>query len=79
MSKALSLKLKDEIFEAVEELRKIENTPRNTYINKALKYYNEYYQRRVLAKQLKKEVAITKESSMAVLHEFELLDDPIFE
>lgn len=79
MSKALSLKLQEDIFEEVERITKVVKMPRNTYINSALKYYNKINRKRILKKQLTKESKLGKDSALEVLHEFEALNDPIFE
>lgn len=79
MSKALSLKLKEDIFENVEEITKKIKIPRNTYINFALEYYNKLNERKLLKKQLKKESKLVKESSLEILGDFEKMDDMILE
>ena len=73
--KLLSLKLKDEIFKEVEEVVKKFNIPRNAYINEALAFYNKVNRRRLLKKQLAKEVGLARATSLEVLREFEALGD----
>ena len=73
--KLLSLKLKDEIFKEVEEVVKKFNIPRNAYINEALAFYNKVNRRRLLKKQLAKEVGLARATSLEVLREFEGLSD----
>ena len=73
--KLLSLKLKDEIFQEVEEVVKKFNIPRNAYINEALDFYNKVNRRRLLKKQLSKEVGMVRATSMEVLREFEALGE----
>lgn len=73
--KLLSLKLKDEIFREVEEVVKKFNIPRNAYINEALVFYNKINRRRLLKKQLIKEVGPARATSMEVLREFEALSE----
>ena len=73
MSKHLSLKLNDAIFEDTEQILKKVKMPRNTYINKALDYFNEYNKRNLLKKDLLRESKLVSEESMLVLHEFEEL------
>ena len=75
MSKSLSLKLNDAVFEQTEHILKQVKMPRNTYINKALDYFNEYNRRSLLKKSLLKESKMVGEESMLVLHEFEALYD----
>ena len=52
MSKALSLKVKDDIFKEVEEIVFQINIPRNAYINQALSFYNKLNKRKLLKKKL---------------------------
>ena len=73
MSKSLSLKLNDTVFEETEQMLKKIKMPRNTYINKALDYYNEYNRRNLLKSELLRESKIVSQDSMTVLHEFEAL------
>lgn len=73
MSKSLSLKLNDAVFEETEQMLKKVKMPRNTYINKALDYYNEYNKRNLLKSELLRESKLVSQDSMSVLHEFEEL------
>jgi len=75
MSKILSLKLKDEIFEETEGILKKAKRPRNAYINEAIHFYNKLFTRRMLKNQLLKESAMVAEDSMAVLNEFEKFEE----
>ncbi|PIZ71488.1 hypothetical protein COY07_04845 [Candidatus Peregrinibacteria bacterium CG_4_10_14_0_2_um_filter_43_11] len=79
MSKALSLKLREDIFETVENITRAEKIPRNTYINRALEFYNAINKKRMLKKQLEKESKLVQATSMEVLEEFEKIDDNFFE
>ena len=79
MFKALSLKLQEDIFKQVEEIRRTANIPRNTYINLALKFYNQLNRKKMLKKQLAEASKLVEANSLEVLKEFEALDDPIFE
>jgi len=79
MSKALSLKLQENIFEETEKMTKAVKMPRNTYINRALEFYNKMNRKRLLKKQLAKSSKLVEASSLEVLKEFEALEDPIFE
>lgn len=79
MSKALSLKLQEDIFKETERITKAIKIPRNTYINRALDFYNKMNRKRLLKKQLTKECKLVEASSLEVLKEFEALNDPIFE
>ena len=71
MSKALSLKLQEDVFAQMEEVRGI---PRNTYINRAIEFFNKLHRKRVLRKQLAKASQLTYASSIEVLKEFEAID-----
>ena len=73
MSKNLSLKLNDAVFEETEAILKKVKMPRNTYINKALDFFNEYNKRALLKKDLLRESKLVSDESMLVLHEFEEL------
>ena len=77
MSKVLTLKLKDEIFEAVEKVLKKEGIPRNRYINNAIDYYNKLNRRRILKTQYLTEAKLGVESSLEMLEEFEQFEEKI--
>jgi hypothetical protein len=79
MSKALSLKLQENIFEETEKIIKAVKMPRNAYINRALQFYNKMNRKRMLKKQLAKASKLVEDNSLEVLKEFEALNDPIFE
>ena len=79
MSKALSLKLKEDVFKDVERITRKIKIPRNTYINKALEFYNNFNKRKLLKTQLLKESKLVKENSIHVLNEFDQIEDDIFE
>lgn len=77
MSKALSLKIRDEIFTEVEEMIHKLNTPRNAYINSALDYFNRLNRRRLLKEAYLKESKLVKENSLEILEEFEQFEESI--
>ena len=77
MSKNLSLKLQDEIFEETERIVKKIKRPRNAYINEAVHFYNKLHARRLLKNQLLKESNMVKNDSMAVLKEFETFEEAL--
>lgn len=77
MSKALSLKLNEAVFGQVEEITKKAGIPRNTYINRALEFYNAYNRRKLLRSQFHKESRLVRTDSMSVLQEFESLEDDL--
>jgi len=75
MSKNLSLKLQDEIFEETEHVLKKVRRPRNAYINEAIHFYNKLVARRLLKNKLIRESEIVAADSMAVLEEFERFEE----
>ncbi|MGA2506166.1 MAG: hypothetical protein ABSF80_01650 [Chitinispirillaceae bacterium] len=77
MSKALSLKLREDVFERVEKITRQAHIPRNTYINRALDFYNAYNERKLLRKQLRRESFMVREDSVRILHDFEKLEDDL--
>lgn len=75
MSKALSLKMDNRIFEETEiVLRKI-RMPRNAYINQAIEFYNCCQKRLLTKKRLQKDVRLLKKDTREFLKAFELLED----
>jgi len=79
MMKALSLKLHEDIFEEAERITRKIKKPRNRYINDALRFYNMYNQRRLLKKQLHRESALVRKSSLEILREYEQIGDGALE
>ena len=79
MSKALSLKLKDEVFREAEEIRRRSRRPRNAYFNEAIHFYNKLWKRKLLRKALAEESSLVAEDSLEVLEAFEQLDDGLVE
>lgn len=77
MSKAISLKLNDGVFQEAESIVKSMHIPRNSYINQAIKYYNYLIKRKMLKKQYIKESAITAKHSLEVNRELQEIDDEI--
>jgi len=75
MSKNLSLKLQDEIFEETERVLRKVKRPRNAYINEAIHFYNKLFIRRLLKNQLLKESTLVAVDSIAVLEEFEKFEE----
>mgnify|MGYP006275617777 CR=1 FL=1 len=73
--KSISLKLQDPIFQEMEKLLEELETNRNKYINEAIEFYNAHQERQLLAQQLVAESALVAEDSIAVMHEFESLED----
>jgi metal-responsive CopG/Arc/MetJ family transcriptional regulator len=75
MSKVLSLKLRDDVFQEIETIIQKLKIPRNTYINEALSFYNRQNRRKILKKQLTRESMLVQNNSLEVLAEFERLED----
>lgn len=75
--KNISLKLDEEIYQETQAILEWLNQSRNSYINEALAYYNAYQKRKHIERQLAEESQLVREESMAVLHEFESLEDPV--
>jgi predicted transcriptional regulator len=77
MSKALSLKLRNDVFARVEKMTRQVHMPRNTYINRALDFYTSYNERKLLRKQLQKESFMVRENSAELLYDFEKMEDDL--
>jgi hypothetical protein len=73
--KTISLKIDDAIFGETEKLLTLIKKPRNRYINEALDNYNRLQKRLLLEQLLKKESALVKEESLAVVEEFERFEE----
>ena len=71
--KNLSLKLKEEIYRDTEKVVKKLKVPRNSYINKAVDFYNKVNTRNMTRKKLFEESLLVSSDSMEILHEFEKL------
>ena len=79
MSKALSLKIRDEIFDEVEEIIKKLDTQRNAYINRALEYFNRMNRREFLKDSYIRESKMVSNNSLEILEEFEQFEENITE
>jgi len=73
--KTLSLKLDDNIFNETEDILVKVKKSRNRYINEAVDFYNRVNKRNLISRKLAKESRLVKNESMAVLAEFESLQD----
>jgi hypothetical protein len=73
--KTLSLKLDDDIFDDTEDMLTKVKKSRNRYINEAVDHYNRINRRNLIARKLAKESRLVKKESLAVLLEFESLQD----
>ena len=79
MSKSLSLKLQDEIFQDTEEVLRHLQRPRNAYLNEAVNFYNHLWRRKFLKETLLRESAMVAVDSLEVLEVFEQLEDELVE
>jgi len=77
MSKILSLKVQDEIFEETERVLRKVKCPRNAYINDAIHFYNKLIARRLLKNRLVRESNIVAADSMVILEEFEKFEEDL--
>lgn len=75
MSKLLSLKMDERIFEETENVLKKISLPRNAYINRAVEFYNRVQGRLLAKKRLKRDVELLKADTQKFIENFELLDD----
>ncbi|MCO6493895.1 MAG: hypothetical protein J5I98_36080 [Phaeodactylibacter sp.] len=75
--KNISLKLSEEVYQETQGVLEWLEQSRNSYINEALAFYNAYQKRRRIEQQLAEESKLVREDSMAVLHEFESLEDEL--
>jgi hypothetical protein len=73
--KTLSLKLDEVVYKETEQLLAKIKKPRNRYINEAISYYNRLQRRKLIANQLVVESRIVSEDSMAILSDFEKLEE----
>lgn len=73
--KTLSLKLDDNIFNETEDVLTKVKKSRNRYINEAVDYYNRLNKRNLISRKLVKESKLVKKESLAILSEFENLQD----
>ena len=77
MSKVLSLKMQDNIYQETEGVLHKIRVPRNAYINAAVQFYNKLQKRALLKKELVIESQIVRDNSMEVLETFEAFEDEI--
>lgn len=75
MSKALSLKLDDRLFEETESLLRKVRVPRNAYINQAVALFNRLQKRRLVKKRLRQDARLLQEETKRFIRDFELLED----
>ena len=77
MSKVLSLKLQDTIYEETEKITHRLKMPRNAYINQAVSFYNKLQKRALIKKELTRESRLVRANSMDVLKHFEDFEDDL--
>ena len=75
--KALSLKLREDVFAELERIVRAIRIPRNAYINQALSFYTKLNRRKLLHRQLKEESKALGRHSLEVLEEFEKFEDDL--
>ena len=75
MSKLISLKIDEKLLQDTEIMVSKLGISRNKYINDAVLAYTKAQKKVELEAQIKREVALIRESSMEVLAEFEALED----
>ena len=79
MAKVLSLKLREEVFQEVEEVLRQHQRSRNAYFNEAIHLYNKLWKRKLLRKVLAAQSALVAEDSLEVLQTFEKIEDELGE
>ncbi|OGX06815.1 MAG: hypothetical protein A3G87_07065 [Omnitrophica bacterium RIFCSPLOWO2_12_FULL_50_11] len=79
MSKILSLKLRDDVYEETEVITEKLHVPRNGYINAAIAFYNKLKKRALLKKELARESQMVRDNSMEVLKAFDAFEDELAE
>ena len=75
MTKSISLKIEERELRKVDHSAQTVGVSRNAYINKALRFFNHLYERRLLAKELRRESEQVRQESLAILREFETFQD----
>ena len=75
MTKLISLKIEERELRKVDHSAQTVGVSRNAYINKALRFFNRLYERRLLAKELRRESEQVRQESLTVLREFETFQD----
>lgn len=75
MTKLISLKIEERELRKVDHSAQTVGVSRNAYINRALRFFNHLYERRLLAKELRRESEQVRQESLSVLREFETFSD----
>ncbi len=73
--KNVSLKIEDSIFGETEEILQNLKQSRNSYINDALNFYNNWQRKQLIEKKLKRESVLVSKNSLEVLKEFEMIEN----
>ena len=73
--KAISLKIREDIFEELEKTVKEIHMSRNAYINKAVELYNKLNRKQKIRKQLRSASKLVAEESLKVAQELQGLDN----
>lgn len=63
------------IFKETEEITHKTHTPRNSYINEAIKFYNRLIKRKLLKKRYQKESALVAGYSLEINREFQDIEN----
>lgn len=71
MTRLISLKIEEGELRKVDHSAQTVGVSRNAYINKALRFFNHLYERRLLGKELRRESEQVAQESLTVLREFE--------
>jgi hypothetical protein len=77
MSRAISLKINEDVFSETESILKTLHVPRNSYINRAIAFYNSCMKRNLVKKQYAEESSLVSKESVQVNKEFEALEDEL--
>lgn len=77
VSKAISLKINDSLFEEAEDLIHKMKVHRNSYINEAIRYYNRVIRRKLLKQHYQKESSLLGAHSLEINQEFQEIEDEI--
>lgn len=77
MSRVLSLKLQDGVFEEAEKICRKSRKARNAYFNEAVSFYNELWKRKLLKRTIARESKLVSRDSLEILEAFEKLEDRI--
>lgn len=77
MSKILSLKMRNDVYQETEAITAKIHVPRNAYINDAVALYNKLRKKALLKKALAQESQMVRANSLEVLEIFEAFEDEL--